>query len=153
MLLAGFSRQRHRGFTREAQTAAPPCKPPVAAAPYRFQPNGFSTRREMYYSIVWGVILLALGGGVGEIIRFTYRTWTRTWPRLSTTRNSILALISFDKGVKLVIPSLEQVGQLRQSSTPVAGKVLLDGVLEQRAVLKRRRPLRCSHWEFSRKGD
>jgi hypothetical protein len=31
-------------------------------------------------------------------------------------------LIDPQAGVKLVIPSLEKVGQLRQSSTPIAGK-------------------------------
>jgi len=46
------------------------------------------------------------------------------------------ALISFDKGVKLVIPSLEQGGQLPPEQHPRGGKVLLDGVLEQRAVVE-----------------
>ena len=32
------------------------------------------------------------------------------------------ALIAPEKGVKLVVPSLEQVGMLRQTSTPEAGK-------------------------------
>ncbi|HEY3705032.1 MAG TPA: hypothetical protein VGL22_08225, partial [Terracidiphilus sp.] len=32
------------------------------------------------------------------------------------------SLIDYRAGVKLVVPSLEKVGQLRQSSTPEAGK-------------------------------
>src|SRR6267143_5868274 len=106
-----------------AQTAAPAVQPRVAAAPYRFQPNGFSTRREMYYLSVWGVDSLGVKAvESGEIIRFTYRILDANLAKTLNDKKLDPALISFDKGVKLVIPALEQVGQLRQSSTPVAGK-------------------------------
>jgi len=65
MLLAGFLVSGIVVSRVRAQTAAPAMQPPVAAAPYRFQPNGFSTREKMYYSSVWGLILLALRRGVG----------------------------------------------------------------------------------------
>jgi hypothetical protein len=77
----------------------------------------------MYYSSVWGVDSLGVKAvESGEIIRFTYRILDANLAKTLNDKKLDPALISFDKGVKLVIPSLEQVGQLRQSSTPVAGK-------------------------------
>jgi len=123
MLLAGVLVSGIVVSPVRAQTAAPAVQPRVAAAPYRFQPNGFSTRREMYYSSVWGVDSLGVKAvESGEIIRFTYRILDANLAKTLNDKKLDPALISFDKGVKLVIPSLEQVGQLRQSSTPVAGK-------------------------------
>jgi hypothetical protein len=123
MLLAGVLVSGIAVSPVRAQTAAPAVQPRVAPAPYRFRPNGFSTRREMYYSSVWGVDSLGVKAvESGEIIRFTYRILDANLAKTLNDKKLDPALISFDKGVKLVIPSLEQVGQLRQSSTPVAGK-------------------------------
>ena len=59
----------------------------------------------------------------GEVIRFSYRVID---PKKASTLNNKKfepSLVDPKAGVKLVVPSLEKVGQLRQSGTPEAGKV------------------------------
>lgn len=77
----------------------------------------------MYYQGVWGVDSLTVKyTESGEIIRFSYRV---TDPEKAATLNDKKAepfLIDPQAGVKLVVPKMEKIGQLRQSSTPIAGK-------------------------------
>ncbi len=77
----------------------------------------------MFYESAWGVDELHVRSTEsGELIRFTYQVID---PERSKTLNDkkFEPSLIFPAGhIKLVIPSLEKVGQLRQSSTPVAGK-------------------------------
>ena len=76
-----------------------------------------------YYEGVWGVDSLTVKyTESGEMIRFSYRVID---PEKATTLNDKKAepsLIDPQAGVKLVVPQMEKIGQLRQSSTPIAGK-------------------------------
>ena len=106
-----------------AQSATPAGKPSVAAAPSRYQPNRFSRRASMYYGLIWGVDSLGVKAvESGQIIRFTYRVLDAEKAKALNDKKAEPSLISPQAGVKLVVPSLEQVGQLRQNSTPEAGK-------------------------------
>jgi hypothetical protein len=58
----------------------------------------------------------------GEIIRFAYRVLDAAKAQTLNDKKAEPSLIDPRSGVSLVIPSLEKVGKLRQSSTPVAGK-------------------------------
>jgi len=58
----------------------------------------------------------------GEVIRFTYRVLDADKAKTLNDKKVEPALIDPQAGVKLVVPSMEKVGQLRQSSTPQAGK-------------------------------
>jgi hypothetical protein len=58
----------------------------------------------------------------GEVIRFTYRVLDADKAKVLNDKKNQPVLIDPQAGVKLVVPSLEKVGQLRQSSTPEAGK-------------------------------
>jgi hypothetical protein len=58
----------------------------------------------------------------GELIRFTYHVVDPVKSKILNDKKFEPALIFPEGHVKLVIPSLEKVGQLRQSSTPEAGK-------------------------------
>jgi hypothetical protein len=106
-----------------AQSVAPTSKPSTAAAPYRYQPNRFSKRAGIYYGLVWGVDSLSVKAvESGEIIRFSYRVLDAAKAKPLNDKKAEPSLIDPQAGVQLVVPSLEQVGQLRQSSTPEAGK-------------------------------
>jgi hypothetical protein len=59
----------------------------------------------------------------GEIIRFSYRVLDPEKAKTLNDKKNEPSLIDPRAGVKLVVPSLEKVGKLRQSSTPLAGKV------------------------------
>ena len=59
----------------------------------------------------------------GEIVRFAYRVLDPAKAKTLNDKQLEPSLIDPQAGVKLVVPALEQVGILRQSSTPEAGKV------------------------------
>jgi len=97
---------------------------PVPGAHSRYQPNRFSRRAELTYGLVWGVDSLGVKWTEsGEIIRFTYRVVDANKAQALNDKKADPALIDPRAGVRLVVPQLEKVGQLRQSSTPIAGKV------------------------------
>ena len=106
-----------------AQSAAPATKPAVAAAPARYLPNRFAGRAGTYYRLIWGVESLSVKSvESGEVIRFSYHVLDSDKAQALNNKKDEPALIDPQAGVKLVVPSLEKVGQLRQSGTPEAGK-------------------------------
>jgi hypothetical protein len=131
MLLAGALAGGIVAMQASAQSSPATASPgsstsaPAAGAPYRFQPAGRNTERaSRYYSMVWGVDSLSVKATEsGEIIRFSYRILDPDKAKVLNDKKFDPALICPEKGVKLIVPSLEQVGMLRQSSTPIAGKV------------------------------
>jgi hypothetical protein len=73
--------------------------------------------------MVWGVDSLVLKWAEsGEVIRFSYRVLDPAKAKALNDKKAEPALIDPKAGVKLVVPSLEKVGQLRQTGTPEAGK-------------------------------
>jgi len=78
---------------------------------------------QMYYEGVWGVDSLTVKDTEsGEMIRFSYRVLD---PEKAATLNDKKAepsLRDAQAGVQLVVPQMEKIGQLRQSSTPIAGR-------------------------------
>jgi hypothetical protein len=124
MLLAGVLASSFLVSTARAQTtAAPAGQAPAAAARPRYQPNRFAGRAGKYYGLVWGVDSLELKAvESGEVIRFTYRVLDPDKAKILNDKKTEPFLIDPKAQVKLVVPSMEKVGQLRQSSTPEAGK-------------------------------
>lgn len=113
-----------------AQTAppAPPAKPaakaPAAGKPYRYHTAQMPKSAREYYSLIWGVDSFSVKSvESGEIIRFSYRVLDPAKAKILNAKKSEPSLIDPQAGVSLVIPALEKVGQLRQTSTPEAGKM------------------------------
>ena len=95
----------------------------MTAAPSRYRPDRFAGRAGKYYELIWGVDSLAVKWTEsGEVIRFTYRVLDAGKAKMLNDKKAEPALIDPQARVKLVIPELEQVGQLRQSSTAIAGR-------------------------------
>ncbi len=111
-----------------AQSAAPaPARPVVAApaapAPTTYRPSRFPRRAGLYYGLVWGVDSLSVKlVESGEIVRFSYYVVDPEKAKALNDKQSEPLLYDLRARVKLVVPSLEKVGQLRQSSTPEANK-------------------------------
>jgi len=106
-----------------AQPSEPAARPEAAVAPYRNQPNRIAKRAAAIYESVWGIeapSVKAVESGV--ILRFSYRVLDPEKAKPLNDKKVDPVLISPEKGLKLVIPSLEKVGQLRQTSLPEAGK-------------------------------
>jgi hypothetical protein len=73
--------------------------------------------------MVWGVDSLSVKTvESGEIIRFSYSVVDAEKAKVLNDKKIEPVLFDPQAGVKLVVPSLEKVGMLRQSSTPIAGK-------------------------------
>jgi hypothetical protein len=109
-------------------TAPQPATPLVAsaAAPAhsRYHHERFSRNAALHYGLVWGVDSLSVRWTEsGKVIRFSYRVLDAEKARALNDKKAEPGLFDKRAGVKLVVPSLEKVGQLRQSSTPVAGKI------------------------------
>ena len=95
----------------------------VAHAPSRYQPTRFAGRAGEYYRLIWGVDSLSVKWTEsGEIIRFNYRALDPGKAKALNDKKSEPSLIDPRAGVSLVVPSMEQVGQLRQSTDPEEGK-------------------------------
>lgn len=77
----------------------------------------------MYLRGVWGVDERRVKQAEsGESIRFTWRILDPDKAKLRNDKKVQSMLIDPQAGVQLIVSAMEKVGQLRQSSTPEAGK-------------------------------
>jgi len=107
----------------KAQSTPTGAQPAAGAQPSRYLPNHMAMRAVALYGTTWGVESLSVKSvESGEIIRFSYHVIDAEKAKQLNDKKSDPVLIDPRAGVKLVVPSLEKVGQLRQSSTPEAGK-------------------------------
>jgi hypothetical protein len=118
-------------LTAHAQSPQSPQKAQVTAAksvpvstPYRNQPDRIANRAAAFYEAVWGIeapSVKAVESGV--ILRFSYRVLDPVKAKPLNDKKINPVLESPEKGVRLVIPSMEKVGQLRQAPQTIeAGK-------------------------------
>ena len=117
--------------TVSAQTPQPAAPPAQAHAPVKAAPESARTtlakhvpmQAQRYYEGVWGVDSLTVKyTESGEIIRFSYRVIDPGKAATLNDKKAEPSLMDARAGVKLVVPQMENIGQLRQSSTPIAGK-------------------------------
>lgn len=124
LLLAGVVGAGVLVFQAKAQTALPAASSKGSGATREhYQPDRFAGRAGKYYQLIWGVDSLSLKyTESGEVIRFSYRILDAQKAKVLNDKKNEPSLIDPKAGVKLVVPMLEKVGQLRQSSTPEPGK-------------------------------
>jgi len=112
-------------------SASPQSEPTASAAklatpvlPERYRQNRVAARARQYYAVAWGVDSLTVRSAEsGEIIRFSYRVLDAEKAKALNDKKSEPSLVDPRAGVKLVVPSLEKIGKLRQSSAPEPGKM------------------------------
>jgi hypothetical protein len=120
----------------QTQTAPATATPAQAVAPARpsaaatrpapvwqgSQLNRLSHRAELYYEGVWGVSELRVKvAESGELIRFNYRVLDPVKAAPLNDKKVKPELDDVQAGVKLSVPQMEKIGDLRQSSTPKEG--------------------------------
>jgi hypothetical protein len=94
-----------------------------AGTPTRYLPNRFAGRAGVYYKTVWGVDSLSVKlTESGQIIRFAWRVLDAERAKPLSNKEAKPSLDDPQAGVSLVVPSMENIGMLRQSSTPEEGK-------------------------------
>lgn len=114
---------------QSASPAAGAAPPPAAARPMNpgtpitYRPNPFPKRARAYYGLFWGIDSLSVKTAEsGELVRFSWRVLDPTKAKALNDKSLNPELVDPQAGVKLIVPSMEFVGQMRQSSTPVAGR-------------------------------
>jgi hypothetical protein len=106
-----------------AQSTPPAARAKPGRKASRYQPDRFAGRAGTYYRLIWGVDSLGVKWGEsGEVIRFSYRVLDADKAKVLNDKSLEPSLIDPVAGVKLVVPSMENVGQLRQSAAPENGK-------------------------------
>jgi len=107
----------------KANPAAPGAQPAATAASSRYRPDRFAGRAGTYYRLIWGVDSLSVKWTEsGEIIRFKYRVLDADKAKALGEKSAEPALIDPRAGVQLVVPTMENIGQLRQSGELEEGK-------------------------------
>jgi len=106
-----------------AQDAAASNKTAGTAKPVHYQPDRFAGRAKQYYRLVWGIDSLSVKWAEsGEVVRFTYRILDPAKAKALNDKKLEPSLIDERAHVKLVVPTMDKVGKLRQTSTPEPGK-------------------------------
>lgn len=130
VLLCGalFGQNASTASTQQKPIAAAGQPAPASAKPValhsRYQPDRFAARAGTYYRLVWGVDDLSLRSAEGgEVIRFKYHVLDANKAKMLNDKKFEPALIDEQAHVKLVVPLMDKVGKLRQSSPAETGKV------------------------------
>ncbi len=122
LLLAALSGVSAQGA---AASGSPPTSARAAEAgpPLSRLPDRFAGAAGRYYKAVWGIdSLVVKTAESGQIIRFSWRVLDPDLARVLNDKRAEPALVDPSAGVSLVVPAIEQIGQLRQTAPPEAGK-------------------------------
>ena len=120
-----------------AGTPAPAAK---AAAPVAttYQPQHFPKRERSYYQLFWGVdSIQAKAVESGELIKFSYRVLDADKAKALNDKNNEPSMYVPALHAKLVVPTMEKVGQLRQTATPEPGRLYWMTFSNPGAMVKR----------------
>jgi len=114
------------GSAVAADTAPPAAAGSNGKAPQRsspYTPDRFAGRAGLTYRLIWGIDAISVRLiESGDLVRFSYRIVDPAKARVLNDKQTAATLDDPKSGVSLVVPTLEKVGQLRQTSTPEAGR-------------------------------
>ena len=106
-----------------ADTPPSPAKPPSHPRQSPYTPDRFAGRAGLNYRLIWGVDSLSVRlVESGELVRFTYRVLDPDKAQVLNDKQAEAKMDDPKAGVSLVVPTMEKVGQLRQTSAPEAGR-------------------------------
>ena len=104
-------------------TAAAPAPVKPAGPPSGSTPNLFSRHVAEHYTAVWGVDALSVRiVESGQIIRFSWRVVDAARAVALSDEKATPSLEDPQAGVSLVVPTMENIGQLRQTQAPETGR-------------------------------
>ncbi len=134
MLLAGFLASSIVVSTAFTQAAPEKGKPAAVRAPgpspsaatmrvHPFATSELNGKAKRYYQHIWGVDILGVKlVSSGLMLRFSYRVLDANKAQTLNDKKATPLLIDQKTGAQLVVPTMEKVGQLRQSSRPENGR-------------------------------
>lgn len=89
-----------------------------------YRPSELPASAKSFYQSRWGVdTLSAKAIDSGLLIRFNYRVVDVEKAKMLSDKKATPYLVDQKAGVKLVVPNLEKVGELRNKAIPEEGKV------------------------------
>lgn len=92
-------------------------------SPSRYAPDRFAGRAGVRYELVWGIDTISVKlVESGELVRFSYRVLDPKKAWVLNDKQAEARMEDPKAGVSLVVPTMEKVGQLRQTSAPEAGR-------------------------------
>lgn len=122
ILLAG---SLFAGLVKAQQVPAAGAQHPSAAQPRSpYRAAGVPPHARDYYQVKWGVDSLSVRSAEsGLMIRFNYRVLDASKAKALNDKNATPLLLDSKAGVQLVVPTMDKIGQLRQSSDPEVGRM------------------------------
>jgi hypothetical protein len=115
-----------------ADTVPAPAEPPGPAAasgakshprPSHYAPDRFAGRAGLNYTLFWGIDSISVRlVESGELVRFTYRVLDPSKAQVLNDKQAQATLDDPKAGVSLLVPTMEKVGQLRQTAAPETGR-------------------------------
>jgi hypothetical protein len=121
MLLASSAQAQTSAPQPKKASASPAAK--SAGTPVTYRPNRFAGRAGLYYKAVWGIDSLTVKlTESGEIIRFSWRVLDPDRAATLNNKKHEPSLIDPQAGVSLMVPTVENIGMLRQTDAPAVGK-------------------------------
>ena len=113
-------------------------KPAKDGVQSRYRPNQPPKRAGEYFDLIWGVQGLSVRAvESGALIRFSYRVLDPSKAAILNDKKFEPFLDAPTRGVRLSVPSLEKVGQLRQGVTEEAGRSYWMAFSNPRRTVKR----------------
>ncbi len=110
-----------------------------------------SHQSDQYYASTWGVEQLRLQRTAsGALIRFSYRVVDASKAKAVHEKKAEPHLLGLRSHAMLSVPTLENVGQLRQTEAITEGKDYWVLFSNKGDLVKVRRSRRCDHWQFLR---
>jgi hypothetical protein len=88
-----------------------------------YAPDRFAGRAGLNYRLIWGIDSISVRlVESGELVRFSYRVLDPDKARLLNDKQAQATLDDPKAGISLVVPTMEKIGQLRQTSAPEVGR-------------------------------
>jgi hypothetical protein len=129
-------------------TKAPPAR---RSSPYAASET--SGRANNYYIMHWGVDSLEVRSVPSDqVIRFTYRVVDATKAKALAAKEAAPELFDEQSHVSLVVPTMDKIGQLRQSGPPENGKTYWMVFSNRGNVVKRGHRVGVSIGQFRANG-
>ena len=119
--IAGFSQSVASSPQAPAASSSNPAPARHSTSPYHT--TSLTTHAANRYESIWGVDTLEVKSvESGQLIRFGYRVLDPAKAAQLNNKKATPVLIDERAGVSLEVPTMENAGQLRQSTTPEAGR-------------------------------
>ena len=114
------------GFGAPAQADDAPAAANAGVAapvqPSHYGPDRFAGRASLVYGLTWGIDSLSVRlVESGQLVRFSYRVIQPAKALVLADKKAEARLEDPKAGVSLVVPTMEKVGQLRQTVAPEGG--------------------------------